>query len=91
LIPIKRNPAAAPFDNSPNSKACLYMNKDEVVLENNGPPFVMTRIRSKKFTDHTVMRIRFMMINGFSSGSVIYKKPLNFVAPSIRAASYSTG
>jgi len=86
-MPIKRNPAAAPFDSNPNSNASLYIYRDEVVLENNGPPFVMTRIRSKKFTDHTVMRIKFIMINGFSSGRVMCKKLLILVAPSIRAAS----
>lgn len=87
FIAINKNPAAAPFDSSPNSKPCRYINKDDVVLEKRGPPFVMTRIKSKKFTDHIVIRIRFMITNGLNSGSVMYKKLLIFVAPSIRAAS----
>ncbi|MGI0030174.1 MAG: hypothetical protein ACRD80_01155, partial [Nitrososphaeraceae archaeon] len=59
FVAINKNPMAAPLDSSPNSKACLYMNRDEVVLEKSGPPFVMTSIKSKKFTDHIVIRIRF--------------------------------
>ncbi len=47
------------------------MNRDDVVLENRGPPFVITRIKSKKFTDHIVIRIRFIITNGLKSGSVM--------------------
>jgi hypothetical protein len=71
FVTINKNPTAAPLESSPNSNACLYMNKDDVVLEKSGPPFVMTKIKSKKFTDHIVISIRLIITNGLKSGSVM--------------------
>ena len=63
----------------------------QVVLANKGPPPVMTNCKSKKFTDHIVIKMRLITMKGLSKGSVIRKKDLNFVAPSITAASYIDG
>jgi hypothetical protein len=71
LIKIKIIPAAAPLDSNPNSNACLYIYNDVVVLENRGPPPVIISCMSKRFTDHIVIRIRLIIINGFNNGSVI--------------------
>ena len=68
---MRKSPTTDPLDNSPNSKACLYMYRDAVVLAKSGPPFVMTSIKSKKLTDHIVINMRLMRINGLSRGSVM--------------------
>jgi hypothetical protein len=64
-------PTAAPSEKYPNSKACLYMYKDIVVVENNGPPLVIINCKSKKLIVQTVTKIKFVKINGFKSGKVI--------------------
>ncbi len=61
------------------------------VLEKIVAPLVIKRIKSKKFTDHIVIKIKFISINGLSSGRVMWRKLLLFVAPSTKAASYTMG
>src|SRR5215831_12961581 len=51
----------------------------------------MTNCKSKKLTDHIVIKMRLITIKGRSRGSVICRKDLNLVAPSITAASYIEG
>src|SRR5829696_6048493 len=71
FIIISNIPTAAPSEKNPNSKACLYMYKDIVVVEDKGPPLVIINCKSKKLIVQTVTNIKFVKINGFKSGRVM--------------------
>ena len=47
FIMMSNMPTAAPSEKYPNSKACLYMYKDKVVVEDKGPPLVIINCKSK--------------------------------------------
>lgn len=64
-------PTDAPSEKYPNSKACLYIYKDIVVVEDNGPPLVIINCKSKKLIVQTVTSIKLVKIKDFKRGRVI--------------------
>ena len=71
FIMMSNMPTAAPSEKYPNSKACLYMYKDNVVVEDKGPPLVIINCKSKKLIVQTVTKIKLVKMKDFKSGRVI--------------------